>query len=133
MTKRKRVTGPPPLTEIPCAKCLLLAREKKLRVEAVQRMPAGAMAPLDLTNNPCCYDCASADTVLRTARTVPGFVAARIAVANCRAESLRLPGIPIGLVLTGHVRASQRGDLEAHHAWLEKNAWFGLRVDEDAP
>lgn len=105
----------------PCPRCLPLAQEGDIRWEMVQPLPSGAYAPLAKVpgGKPCCWDCAAADTLLRL-RRAPNFLAARIAVGNDRQEQYRLPGAPMGLVQEGVVRASAPGDLERHHAWLER-------------
>jgi hypothetical protein len=54
------------------------------------------------------------------------FEMARIAVGNERQEQYRLPGVPMGLVKDGLVRASKVGDLKAQHAWLDRMRWFDL-------
>lgn len=127
----------PPMTEDPCPRCLPLAQAGRIRMEMVQRLPAGAFAPMavpgeDEYRGKCCFDCGAADGLLRVMPGVPGFVAARIAVGADRQEQYRLPGIPMGLVQQGFVRPSKAGDLEAHHRWLEKNDWFGESRGEEA-
>lgn len=117
---------PPPITNAtPCPRCLGLAKQAKLRTEMVQPFPE-QFAPLAVDRSgKCCYDCASADTLMRFAG-VPSWEAARIAVGNDRQEQLRLPGALLGLVKARMMRPSQPGDLEKHFAWLEKNQWFHL-------
>lgn len=113
-----------------CPRCLALAREGRIRVETVQPLPEGAMAPLARDRSgKCCFDCAATDGVLSFG-LAPNFVAARIAVGNDRQEQLRLPGVVMGLVKAGFVRPSARGDLEKHHAWLDAHAWFGIDVED---
>lgn len=117
------------LTDRACPRCLALALARQIRAETVQRLPAGARAPLARDGSgKCCYDCASADTIMFGPAGID-FVMARIAVGNDRQEQYRLPGAPMGLVYAGYVRPSKPGDLEAQHAWLERENWFGL---EDA-
>lgn len=106
----------------PCGRCLELAQKRYIRTETVMPLPPGAMAPMPVDRD-CgyrkhCFDCASAETLVRRG-VVPEFGMARIAVGNCRQEQLRLPGVPLGLVQTGHVRPSEEGDLEKHHAWMD--------------
>lgn len=55
------------------------------------------------------------------------FGMARIAVANDRQESFRLPGVKMGLCYEGWVRASQPGEWQLHLAWMER---VGLRSKE---
>jgi hypothetical protein len=116
------------MTEDPCPRCLPLAGFGHIRLETVQPMPKGVMAPLakEPHGEPCCLDCAAADLVLAMAGA-PNFLAARIAVGNDRQEQYRLPGVPMGLVMVGYVRPSKKGDFEKHLAWLEKNDDFGMR------
>jgi hypothetical protein len=57
------------------------------------------------------------------------FGMARIAVANDRQESFRLPGVKMGLCYEGWVRPSQPGEWQLHLAWMER---VGLRAkDQD--
>lgn len=115
----KLTTKGPQLTEDPCPRCKPLVDEGSLRVEALQPPPKGAWAPLDaIDNEPCCFDCASADALMRFQKL--DFLPARIAVANDRQEQLRLPGAQIGLVQMGLVRPSAEGDLERHLKWLDR-------------
>lgn len=123
------------MTEDPCPRCLPLAQAGRIRMEMVQRLPQGAFAPMavlgeDKYKGKCCFDCGAADTLLRVTPSVPGFIAARIAVGADRQEQYRLPGMLMGLVQQGIVRPSREGDLEAHHLWLRKNDWFGDGRDE---
>ncbi len=116
--------APPALTELPCRRCMELALLNQLRMEAVQRLPPKGWAPLAQDRSgPQCYDCASADTLVRLYGMT--FQMARVAVANDRQEQYRLPGAPMGLVKLGLVRPSAPGDMEAQHAWLKKFRWFG--------
>jgi hypothetical protein len=51
------------------------------------------------------------------------FAMARLAVGNDRADSYRLNGIAMGLVLAGRMRAPH-DTLEEHQAWLfKKGLW----------
>ncbi len=125
----------PPMTDDPCPRCKALAEAGKIRPEMVQRLPEGAAAPMatpgeDEYRGKCCFDCASADGLLRAQQGVPGFIAARIAVGNDRQHQCRLPGVPMGLVAQGLVRPSKRGDLEKHYEWLDKHDWFNTRGEE---
>lgn len=108
----------------PCPRCLELKMQGHLRTEMVQPLPEGAAAPLGLDRRKCCYDCASADTLIKM-KYVPTFDMARIAVGNERQEQYRLPGIPMGLVGERLVRPSQPGDFEKQHEWLEAHEYFG--------
>jgi hypothetical protein len=104
--------------------CLVLAQQQRIRMEMVQRLPEGVLAPtLKKDGRRCCFDCAAAETVERVVG-LPSFVAARIAVGNDRQSQYRLPGVPMGLVMAGLVRPSAPGDLHDQHRWLERNNWF---------
>jgi hypothetical protein len=117
-----------PMTDEPCPRCLPLAQEGKLRMEAVQRLPSRAWAPVARDRSgKCCRDCAAADVVMGNYGMT--FEMARIAVANDRQEQYRLPGVPTGLVHVGIVRPSKQGDFDEQTAWLDKNGWFGQRSE----
>lgn len=108
----------------PCPRCLALALAGEIRMETVQPLPEGALAPLASDGSgKCCPDCAAADTLLRM-KAAPGFTAARVSVGNDRQEALRLPMVPLGLVRAGIMRPSKSGDLEIHWAWLNAHEWF---------
>jgi hypothetical protein len=118
------------LTEEPCERCLELARDRQIRVETVQRLPAAPWTPLAQDRSgPCCFDCASADALMRLNPGAYTFTMARIAVGNDRQEQYRLPGAPMGLVGIRIVRPSVKGDLEDQHAWLDRMHWF--YIDEE--
>lgn len=122
--KRKVKAAAAPALEPPCKRCLVLAQDGRLRMETVQPLPKGALAPLARDGSgSCCFDCAAADGLVRFMGLE--FAAARIAVGNERQEQLRFPGAPLGLVGGGLVRASAKGDYERHHAWLDAHGWFG--------
>jgi len=108
------------MTIAPCTRCLKLAIDGRIRSETVMPLPHGAWAPLSREANrrPQCFDCASAESMVRL-NMAPGFVAARIAVGNDRQEQLRLPGVPMGLVSMGLVKRSKEGDFEKHAEWLK--------------
>lgn len=116
------------LTDKPCPRCLPLAGFGQIRAETVQRLPRRPFAPLGPDNKPCCFDCQAADNLLRVARAVPDFLAARIAVGNDRQEQYRLPGAKMGLVLAGIARPSSPGDFEDQLRWLDKNNWFEMKA-----
>lgn len=120
-----RVIRETPLTDKPCPVCVALANAGKLRIETVMRVPEGAYAPLGLDGERTCLDCASAGTVVRMG-IVKTFEMARVAVANDRQESMRLPGVALGLIKEGLMRMSQPGDFEEHLAWLRAHNWFGF-------
>lgn len=125
-----------PMTRTPCPRCAELALEQKIRAETVQPLPEAPFAPVGVDGRKCCFDCQSADNIVKLG-IVPGpwdkqsFLMARIAVGNDRQEQYRLPGIPIGLVMAGHVRPSKRGDFEKQLKWLDENKWFGQMLDEE--
>jgi hypothetical protein len=125
-------------TEEACPRCLPLAGFGRIRAETVQRLPKGAHAPLSMDDNkPCCFDCAAADTlvkmnvILSDDDSMTHFLMARIAVGNDRQEQYRLPGVEMGLVKAGFVKASEQGDLKAQWDWLDRHKWFGLHGVED--
>jgi len=119
------------LTEVPCPRCLGMARKGQLRIETVQRLPVGAFAPLAHDGSgKCCRDCGAADAVQRVVG-LPTFYHARLAVANDRQEQYRLPGAPMGLVRLGLVAPSAPGDLDDQYRWLDVMGWFGLLAEDD--
>lgn len=115
---------------LPCPRCLALAKKGKIRIEMVQPLPEGALAPMGFNQKKCCYDCQAADNLTRDP-AIPGFEAARICIGNDRQAQYRLPEVPLGLVKDGRMRPSKRGDLEKHHAWLRENNWFGCEEGKD--
>ena len=120
-----------PMTETPCPRCLALAQAGGLRIEAVQRLPQGAHAPLARDGSgKQCLDCAAAELVQRMVLPGMEWPECRIAVANDRQEQYRLPGAPMGLVSAGYMRPSAPGDLEDQHRWLEANNWFDVDEEE---
>jgi hypothetical protein len=119
-----------PMTDTPCPRCLELARAGRIRVETVQRLPVGALAPIARDGSgKCCLDCASADALMSMEQALT-FEMARIAVGNDRQEQYRLPGAPLGLVQQCIVRPSRPGDLEEQHAWLDALNWFDIDVEQ---
>ena len=103
----------------PCPSCLRAHYQGAIRVEAIQPLPEGVMAPLlRATNEPCCHDCQSTDALLAFTG-LPTWNMARTAVGNDRQEQYRLPGAPMGLVYSGLMRPNAEGDLERQHAWLK--------------
>jgi hypothetical protein len=115
------------MTEAPCPRCLKLAIEGRIDVQMVMPMPQGAFAPLGHNRQKCCFDCASADGMVK--RLVPEFEMARVAVGNDRQECLRLPGgtqiaDAMGLIKAGYVKNWPCGeDFEAHLKWLDTYVW----------
>lgn len=131
-----------------CPRCLPLTMFGALRVEMVMPLPKGdGVAPHARDGSgPCCFDCAAADGLWRA--VLPGkyapiserrgerpdagwFLMARIAVGNDRAEQMRLPGCPMGLVYFGLVNPSRPGDLDRHYAWLNSLPYFRRGDAED--
>lgn len=111
----------PPMTDKPCPRCVMAYYMGAIRDTMIQRMPAGAYAPLAKVpgGKPCCFDCAAADTVHIFCK-LPSWEHARTAVGNDREEQLRLPGVPMGLVAMGFMRPSAPGDLKQHLAWRRR-------------
>jgi hypothetical protein len=92
------------------------------------------MAPLARDGSgKSCHDCASADGLMAYSKKGLDFLMARIAVGNDRQEQYRLPGISMGLVAEGLMRASKEGDFQRHLAWLDEHRWFGIGADENDP
>lgn len=105
----------------PCPCCYELAREGRIRVEAVQPLHGGARD--SLSRRPgvgkICRDCAAAEMVNSVLLTTMDFADCRVVTANERQASYRLPGTrAFGLFLAGYMKPSQPGELESHHAWL---------------
>ena len=118
----------PPLTEEICPRCLVARDERDIHVQAIQRLPEGAFAPLAIDGSgKCCWDCAAADTLVRM-KILPRWGMARVAVGNDRMLSYRLPGVPQGLIKEGLVRCSQEGDFEDQLEWLDR---VGLTGDDE--
>jgi hypothetical protein len=119
-----------PMTDVACPRCKALAVAGRIRAETVQRLPEGAAAPMGLNGQKECYDCASAETLLRIGVVVGGnrdeqaFEMARIVVGNDRQEQYRAPGIPMGLVQLNLMRPSAPGDLAKQYAWLKTQDWY---------
>ena len=130
-----------------CQRCLPLSMFGALRVEMVMPLPKGdGIAPLARDGSgPCCFDCAAADSLWRVILP-PGrhmqlndvdrrdgatwFRMARVAVGNDRAEQMRMPGLPAGLVYAGLLSPSRPGDLDRHYRWLESLPYFTREDDE---
>jgi hypothetical protein len=103
----------------PCAKCHDLYRIGKIRREMVMGVPDKAPPTSRYGGTDICRDCAAAEALMGVAH--PDFAASRVATGTCRQESLRLPGAPIGLIQAGYMRASEPGDFDAHHDWLDEH------------
>lgn len=107
------------LSEVPCPLCLKLFEDNKLRLETIQRLPKGALAPLDSDGNKICWDCNTAFTLCKLGNgTFEQHN--RIAVANDRQEQYRAPGSPIGLAQKQMLMKNEEGDLEDQHRWLDE-------------
>lgn len=105
----------------PCRRCLALVLSGTIRRETLQPLYGDARDALAIDGSgPCCRDCAAADTLMRIGQGHPDFAATRIATGNCRQESLRLPGVPIGYVKMRIMRPSEPGDLDRHYKWLNR-------------
>jgi hypothetical protein len=117
----------PPMTTAPCPRCLKLAIGKQIRGETVMPLPEGAFAPLGFDRQKCCFDCQSADNLVRVLKM--DFLPRRIAVGNDRQECLRLPGgthiaDAMGLIKEGLVKNwPNHADFEAHMKWLDQHVW----------
>jgi hypothetical protein len=110
------------MTRDPCPRCLPLVESGRIRAEGLQPLPEGARAPLAQDGSgKCCRDCASADTLIAMGVfSEDSFEQARVTVLADRQESIRLPGVPIGLCLRGIVRMSEEGEFESHLEWLDE-------------
>lgn len=104
-------------TDEPCGRCLAFLESDGMRQETVMPLPKFPPRSIE-TMEPCCHDCASADTLIKLKQLLTWGMA-RLAVANDRQESFRLPGIAIGLVQMQLMRGCKQGDLEQHQEWLE--------------
>jgi hypothetical protein len=117
----------PPMTTVPCPRCLKLAIDGHVRPETVMPLPEGAFAPLGHNRQKCCFDCQSADNLARILGV--SFESRRIAVGNDRQECLRLPaGIQVadamGLIKAGYVKNwPSHEDFEVHLKWLDLHVW----------
>jgi hypothetical protein len=101
----------------PCPSCLD-ARREFMREEAVQPLRGGARDALSYRSpQKICQDCQAAENMMKIVHLT--WEQARVAVANDRQESLRLPGVALGLIGYGYVRMSQEGESERHHDWLD--------------
>lgn len=117
----------PPMTLAPCPRCLKLAIDGEIRPETVMPLPQGAFAPLGHNGQKCCFDCQSADGLVRTIGLDLDFSSRRIAVGNDRQECMRLPvqiADAMGLIKEGLVRNwPNADDFEAHMKWLDQHVW----------
>lgn len=124
MKKNPKKSDPNKVTEAACKRCLTLARAGKIRYETVMFLPEGSWAPeAQDGSGPCCYDCASADGLMRFSSGCATFEMARIVVGNDRQRYFRLPiemHKSYGLAVSGLVRVLDI-DLESQHAWLNRN------------
>ena len=112
----------------PCPRCLPMAWEGTIRIEALQPLPEGAMAPhAQDGSGPCCQHCGAADALTRG--TILNFEQARVAVANDFQEKIRLPPKMRDVMGLGpRVRVSKEPDaLAQHHRWLDSQVpgWNG--------
>ena len=112
-----------------CIRCERAWFNEGMPGDAMQPLRGGAMDSRSVPNEDCdykgpqCRDCQAAETLMR----VQGLTwhQARIAVASCRQEQLRLPGAHAGLVGAGFMQPNEEGDFERHLEWLEEH--FGSR------
>ena len=115
-------------TEIPCPICLNLAETGQIRRETV--MPLPQFGPVNFDNQKCCFDCQSAENLVKYGM-VPTFLHARIAVGNERQETLRMPiGMAelMGICSRGLLWPANETQLDHHLEWLD--AVFPLVVEE---
>lgn len=114
-------------TETPSLICLNLAKLGKIRREVV--MPIPKFGPINLDNQKCCFDCQSAENLVKYGMA-PTFLHAHIAVGNERQETLRMPtGMAelMGMCSSGLVRPANETQLDRHLDWLE--AVFPLAIE----
>jgi hypothetical protein len=84
----------------------------------IQRLPADAPPRSRMTNDPHCFDCESADTLVQQESIGP-WSNCRTAVGNARCEQYRMPGVPsTPLAYRGLIRLSEEGALESQLQWL---------------
>lgn len=115
-------------TETPCPICLNLAESGQIRRETV--MPLPQFGPVNRDNQKCCFDCQSAENLVKYGM-VPTFLHARIAVGNERQETLRMPiGMAelMGMCSRGLVRSANETQLDHHQEWLD--AVFPLVIED---
>lgn len=115
-------------TETPCPICRNLAGIGEIRRETV--MPLPQFGPVNRDNQKCCFDCQSAENLVKYGM-VPTFLHARIAVGNERQETLRMPvGMAelMGLCSHGLVRSANETQLDRHLDWLD--AVFPLVIED---
>lgn len=114
-------------TEDKCPRCMdmVLGSPKEMAMgsmdeRGVMPIPVGARAPISVTTRKhICYDCAAAESVTRFQSSL-NFYMARIAVLADRGESLRLPGVPLGLMRRfPFVKISEPGDLDRLYDWQQ--------------
>ncbi len=104
--------------EKPCPSCLVLYERGQIRRETIQPLRGGGLDARNLKGESHCEDCSLAWTLERLT-TVPTILAGRIATGNHRQESMRLPGLVMGLSLSHRARVSVEGELDSHHRWLD--------------
>ena len=118
-------------TEVPCPVCLALAKAGELRREWV--MPLPSLAPISMTaNTPICFDCQSAENIIKIGALRMDFPAVRLTVGSERAETLRMPeGMAelMGMCSKRLVRPAHIGQLDDHFDWLDKV--YPVEVDDD--
>ena len=105
----------------PCPRCLPLVLDGTIRPEMLQPIYNDARDPYAIDGSGrCCRDCGAADTLTKLGQGHPDWPQTRLVIGNDRAEQMRLPGAPMGLVKLRYMRASVPGEFEAHHKWLDK-------------
>ncbi len=101
-----------------CPRCIVLVHGRDIRRETLQPLRGGAADALAVDGSgPCCRDCEAADNLMKLASGLT-FVMARVATGNFRQESMRLPGVKMGIAKTNIVQVSEEGELDSHHDWL---------------
>ena len=125
-TKRKPIDFDT-LSDEPCPRCLDLGRQGSIRVETVQRLPLQRRRTsyrARRSQGQCCYDCASADALMRVCGGMDFSMASdrrRKTTGRTNIDCLALRSARCRWESHGHPR---RATLESQYRWLEKNSWF---------
>lgn len=115
-----------PANPEPCGRCVRAWFDGAMRAEAIRPAPVRPFGALPVFESvpvfrteACCSDCESADQMVKFGM-VPDWRMARTTVGNYRQESMRLPGVPMGLGMMPLAKcaASEEGELEAVQDWL---------------
>lgn len=105
-----------------CGSCREANEDDVLRTEAMRPLSGqpGVDALSRYTQEPrkICADCNAAETLMGLQGMT--WDQARIAIANDRQEQLRLPGAPLGILVTQlGGQFSKEGELDDCHRWLD--------------